>query len=157
MDFGDFGIRAVVLLAMAAAGGYLAVTLFRLARVGRKQAQPVAHDLTFISSAGLIKPAEIATKSDADSFAGHLARSGLESEVKQLREELAILRDELAAMRTTRRVSPLYGEALALAQRGFDARGIADECGISVSEAELVLAMSRDGNVSDDGGGHGGN
>ena len=49
-----------------------------------------------------------------------------------------------AEIKTLRRISPLYADAAALAQRGFDARGVAEECGISVAEAELVLAMSKD-------------
>jgi orotate phosphoribosyltransferase-like protein len=50
----------------------------------------------------------------------------------------------LADVRDARRISPLYADAAALAHRGFDARGVAEECGISVAEAELVMAMSRD-------------
>lgn len=156
MDFGDFGWRDVVLLALAAAGVYLAVTLLRLARVGRKPVASAGHDLTFISSTAAATTAGNLGPKDADSFAGHLASSALEGEVRQLRAEVAALRAELTAMKTTRRVSPLYGEALDLAQRGFDARGIAAECGISVAEAELVLAMSRDDSNADDGGENGG-
>lgn len=77
-------------------------------------------------------------------FAATLAMTGLEAEVQRLREEVASLRKELAEFQEARRVSPLYADAAALAHRGFDARGVAEECGISVAEAELVLAMSRD-------------
>ncbi|MBU1235657.1 MAG: DUF2802 domain-containing protein [Gammaproteobacteria bacterium] len=77
-------------------------------------------------------------------FAETLALTGLESEVRQLRGEVAALREELAELKEARRISPLYADAAALAHRGFDARGVAEECGISVAEAELVLAMSKD-------------
>ncbi len=77
------------------------------------------------------------------SFAEHLAVTELAAEVKQLREELRALRDEVAAIKEAPRVSPLYADAAELARRGFDARGVAAECGISVAEAELVLALSR--------------
>lgn len=77
-------------------------------------------------------------------FAATLALTELEVEVRQLRADVAALRQELAEFKEARRISPLYADAAALAHRGFDARGVADECGISVAEAELVLAMSRD-------------
>jgi hypothetical protein len=77
-------------------------------------------------------------------FAATLAATELEAEVRQLRAEVQQLRQELAEVQQARRISPLYADAAALANRGFDARGVAEECGISVAEAELVLAMSRD-------------
>jgi len=82
------------------------------------------------------------------SFAVQLAaterEAELAAEVKQLRADVEALREELAELKAARRVSPLYADAAALAQRGYDARGVAEECGISVAEAELVMAMSRD-------------
>lgn len=80
----------------------------------------------------------------ATPFAATLALTKLEAEVRQLRTDVALLRQELTELKEARRISPLYADAAALAHRGFDARGVADECGISVAEAELVLAMSRD-------------
>lgn len=91
-----------------------------------------------------------ARTSTADSpFAATLAWTKLESELDQLRAEVAALRQELTEFQEARRISPLYADAAALAHRGFDARGVAEECGISVAEAELVLAMSRDDNDFD--------
>jgi hypothetical protein len=155
MDFGDFGWRDVVLLALAAAGAYLAVTLLRLGRLRRGQVPPAGRDLIFVSATGAATAPTKLESQNAETFSGHLAWAALAGEVTQLRAEVAALRGELTAIKTTRRVSPLYGEALALAQRGFDARGIADECGISVAEAELVLALSRDGKDVDHGGDNG--
>lgn len=89
------------------------------------------------------RPAEPVAAS-APPFAATLALTELENEVRHLRAEVASLRQELADVRDARRISPLYADAAALANRGFDARGVAEECGISVAEAELVMAMSRD-------------
>ena len=77
-------------------------------------------------------------------FEDTLSMTHLEAEIKQLRAEVDAVRKELAELKESRRISPMYAEAAALAQRGFDARGVADECGISVAEAEFVLAMTRD-------------
>lgn len=79
------------------------------------------------------------------SFAEALAGSQLEQEVRQLRAEVAALREELLDLQAARRVSPHYADAMALARRGFDARGIADHCGIALGEAELVMALARGG------------
>ena len=106
MDFGDFGLREVIWLALAAAAVYLTVSLLRLVRPAR---QPPAVPATGIPDLTFI----------------------------------AALREEINAERQPRPISPFYGEAMDLAARGYDARGIADECGISVAEAELLLAMSR--------------
>ena len=177
MDLGEFGWRDATLLVAVLAAIYLVVSLLGLARLRRRRA-PVAAARA--STAGQAAPAvvplataEPMVGTDADmpteiapapsvAFAAELsaqvAKTELEAEVRQLRVELAALRDELAEIKATRRVSPLYAEAAALAQRGFDARGVAEECGISVAEAELVLAMSRDSRDFDkevDDGAHG--
>jgi len=151
MDFGDFGLREVIWLALAAAAGYLLVSLLRLLRHTRRPpAAPASGipDLTFIAADGLRKPSASSgpaepVLAEAPSFSQQLSVSALAAEVKELRAEVAALREEIEAERRPRPVSPFYGEAMDLAARGYDARGIADECGISVAEAELLLAMSR--------------
>ena len=85
-------------------------------------------------------------------FGDHLFRTTLESELQQLRSEVASLREELKVLKAARRVSPQYNEAMMLAQRGIDAGSIAAQCGISVGEAELVLALSRNKQEYDDYG-----
>ena len=86
----------------------------------------------------------------APNFARELARSGLELEVQQLRHEAMQLRtemkhlaEEVRNLKTARNVSPLYGEAMTLAQQGEPPARIAAQCGISVGEAELVAALAR--------------
>jgi hypothetical protein len=76
-------------------------------------------------------------------FAETLEASRLEQEVRQLRAEVAALREELLDLQAAHRVAPQYADAMALARRGFDARGIADHCGIALGEAELVMALAR--------------
>jgi len=57
-------------------------------------------------------------------------------------EEIATLRRELSDLRAATQVSPFYSEAVALARRGYDAQAIAERCGISVAEAEMVRSLS---------------
>lgn len=95
------------------------------------------------------RSAEPSNEAPAD-FAGKLQRSNVEVEMQQmrressaLREELTRLREELAGLKAARNVSPLYSEAMSLAQNGVPADGIAGQCGISLAEAELVAALAR--------------
>lgn len=92
----------------------------------------------------------------------------LRRDIGQLRTEQDFLRSELVAMRLdmneiqgtlaraevqaqqsqspqqyVRPVSPQHSEAMLLAGRGVTAAQIADHCGISVAEAELVCALAR--------------
>ncbi len=83
-------------------------------------------------------------------FATQLTQKTLESEVRQLRDQLAEsrleisrMREEMSKLSAAQKVSPLYNEAMALAVRGVDAAGVAGRCGISIAEAELVVALSK--------------
>lgn len=80
-------------------------------------------------------------------FGQQLLRQQFEQELAQLRadmqSEIESLRSAMAELQATRRVAPLYNEAMQLAQRGLPADVIADRCAISRGEAELVCALSR--------------
>jgi hypothetical protein len=93
----------------------------------------------------------------------------LRQDVTRLRADCDFLRRELAVMRHdvdqlgeqarneqqqaaqaarersqyTRPVSPQHSEAMLLAGRGMSAAQVAEHCGISVAEAELVCALAR--------------
>lgn len=86
----------------------------------------------------------------ATDFSTQLTQKTLEGEVRQLRDQLVESRNEIQRMReemqrlsAAQKVSPLYNEAMALAVRGVDAAGVAGRCGISIAEAELVVALSK--------------
>lgn len=143
-----FGWRDAILATVGLAAvyfGLLLVRLFLLRQPKREvAAEPVEPRPAEVQDA-LRQPAGSELPSAPVGFGEQLAaRIGLEADVQQLRAEMAILKREISELRAARRVSPQYSDAMALARRGFDARGIADECGISIGEAELVLAMSRD-------------
>ncbi len=67
----------------------------------------------------------------------------LQSQQGRLVKEVARLREELSAVRAASRVAPAYAEAVSMVQSGLDAQAIAERCGISVAEAELVRALSE--------------
>lgn len=147
MDGLDFGWREAILLLVALVAAYLVFAVLRLLRLRRGSAVPASSRAAAPEPVArpFIVPVEAEPVPTAvPPFAEQLAWTALEAEVRQLRAEVTALREELAGFKAVRRVSPMYAEALDLARRGFDARGVAEECGISVAEAELVLAMARD-------------
>lgn len=88
-------------------------------------------------------PAQLARPEAAAAVGDEVAQ--LRDEVDALRGELAALRDELHAeiahMRAAQTVSPIYSDAMQMATAGHDAVTIAQHCGISRAEAELVVAL----------------
>ena len=63
----------------------------------------------------------------------------------ELHREISELREQIQSMLTGQSISPEYSEPLMLAQRGMGVDELAEHCGISVAEAQLVcsLAASR--------------
>ncbi len=159
MDFelpGAIGWRDVVLVIAAMLGVYLVLAVMRLFRIGgtRRDSAPREGKRRFFGWAP--RPSLEARQSGSESaapetgFAQKLARSNVEVELQSLRreavslrEELVRLAEEISRLKATRNVSPLYDEAMALAQQGMAAAGIAGRCGISIGEAELVAALAR--------------
>lgn len=87
-------------------------------------------------------------------FANQLARSSLErsleaevghlrQETQQLRAEVTHLALEVRQLKIVHNTSPMYAEAVTLAQQGVSTADIADRCGISLGEAELVAALAQ--------------
>jgi len=95
----------------------------------------------------------VATSAALD-FPEQLARSSLERrlevEVGHLRQEMQQLRAEVMQwalevrqLKIVHNASPVYAEAVTLAQQGVSTARIADRCGISFCEAELVAALAQ--------------
>lgn len=63
----------------------------------------------------------------------------------ELHKEINELREQLSSLLTGQNISPEYSEPLMLAQRGMGVDELAEHCGISVAEAQLLcsLAASR--------------
>ncbi|MDP2751742.1 MAG: DUF2802 domain-containing protein [Rhodocyclaceae bacterium] len=149
MNYLDIGWRDGVLLAVTLLGVYFVLSLlkFMQLRYRHESFGGVIRlpDAPFVEEE--VRPIpmrEPLMATPPPRFADRLAEK-IESadEIVKLRDEVGRLRREVADLRVARRVSSQYSEAMALAQRGYDARGIAAECGISVGEAELVAALGR--------------
>jgi hypothetical protein len=120
----------------------------------------------FSSPAASPTPAPVVESVDTDAatrqdIAQQAIMAGVEREVGQLRDEMDALRGAFAALRsdmeglrdafeqevqnlhTVQNVSPLYSDAMQMALLGHDAITIAERCGISRAEAELVVALVK--------------
>ncbi len=70
----------------------------------------------------------------------------LEEKHAELGALVESLQEALRELQAVRPVSSVYHDAVSLARRGFVAEAIAERCGISVAEAQLVAALSTDAN-----------
>lgn len=181
MDIAGFAVRDILLAVGGLAAVYLTVMLLRLLRLKRRKPAPFeavpptlpplpaepsraeADEADDEGAGGELvyaRPRAPPPSSPPPSFGAELERSQLEREVRQLREEVAALREELDELKAATRVSPQYSDAMALVQRGLSAQDVADRCGISLAEAELVWSLGRgpqDFEQEDDYGGEPGN
>ena len=114
----------------------------------KSAASPVAESRAEPQFGDSLTPSVSSDAGDA-TFSNLLAKSSADGEIRQLRQEVAKLRSELSQVTDelrriqapSRNIAPLYNQAMILAQQGTSAEGIASRCGISVGEAELVVAL----------------
>lgn len=123
--FETFGLRELVIGTAVLLGVYSGIVIIRLSRMSRPQA-----------------PAPV-WKQDPAQFGQQMVKTGIETELAELRGEIAALKEEVSLLKAARNVSPQYGEAVAMAQKGMAPQQIAERCDISVAEAEMVCALSR--------------
>ena len=169
----EFGVREAIWALVGVLSLYLVVILFRLALPRRARAVVEAAPQTQVVEAPPAAVAAAAEPRPALpeiplAEMNELEIQQLRRDIGQLRTEQDFLRSELVAMRLdmneiqgslaraevqalqtqapqqyVRPVSPQHSEAMLLAGRGVTAAQIADHCGISVAEAELVCALAR--------------
>lgn len=68
---------------------------------------------------------------------------GIRAQLDAVQGGLEALKSEVEQIKAARAVSPQYNDALALAQKGMRPQDIAEACGISIGEADLVCALAR--------------
>ena len=68
---------------------------------------------------------------------------GVRAQLDALQAGFDALTSEIEQIKAARAVSPQYNDALSLAQKGMRPEDIAETCGISVGEADLVCALAR--------------
>ena len=71
----------------------------------------------------------------------------METQVAALQERADALSKELDAARREPKSSGQYREAVEMAEQGLEAAAVADSCGISRAEADLIVALYRSRNA----------
>jgi len=125
------GLSLIALVVLTVSWGYV---MWRVARRAEQKGAGEAPAAAPKNGRALADPAPLAA----------IAR--LIEELETLRAEVQGLRDEIVDLRgqiVAPPASAQYSEAMALAQRGADPDQIAEQCGISRGEAELVLALQQ--------------
>jgi hypothetical protein len=106
----------VALVALAAIGLYL-LELWGFMRAARRQTLQERHTLERL-----------------DAMQGELAR---------LRERIETIEGGVESLRRAPQSSGQYREAVEMAERGAEAATVAENCGISRAEADLIVALYR--------------
>ena len=160
----NLGWREVLLALVFFIAAYMLFELLRLRwlrrrREGQKPVmtsvmEPVlaAEDSEFEPESQLSAPRDSVLSQASVRQAQESFMRGVEYEMAQMRDEIDSMRGEFAALRAqvvqesaklraSQVVSPIYNDAMRMAVAGHDAGLIAERCGISRAEADLVVAL----------------
>lgn len=146
IDLSAIGWKEAALVALVILAGYMGYALVRLSMLNARRT-PEPEQITSLPPAPAPTPtvdlqAELDVLLDA-----RLAplMQALETRLDLIEDRLDGVSRRLETVNQLPPVAPQYSEALSLAARGLSAEDIAEQCGMSVGEAELVrtLAQSR--------------
>lgn len=143
MDLSAIGWKEAALVALVILAAYMGYALMRLSTMNARRAPPQQP-----SSAERAK--RTLTADEADVRLDVLLDKRLAPLMQALEARLDLIEDRLDGLgrriETVNQlppVAPQYSEALSLAARGLSAGDIAEQCDMSVGEAELVLNLAQ--------------
>jgi hypothetical protein len=73
----------------------------------------------------------------------HERLEAMQADLARMRERVDELGATVESLRRTPQTSGQYREAVEMAERGSDAGAVAESCGISRAEADLIVALHR--------------
>lgn len=156
IDLSAIGWKEAALVALVILAAYMGYALFRLSMVSARSTASAAPPAE--SPAAPPASAIAPTAEEIESMLDALLDRRLVRLMQQMETRLDLIEDRIDGVgrriETVNQlppVAPQYSEALSLAARGLSAEDIADQCEMSVGEAELVrtLAKSRGMNEGD--------
>lgn len=138
------GWKEAALLALVILTGYLGYALMRLSMLNaRRDAEPASPPPP---PAPVPAPPDLQAELDTllDARLAPLMQA-LETRIEVIEDRLGGLSRRIETVNQLPPVAPQYSEALSLAARGLSAEAIAEQCDMSIGEADLVrtLAQSR--------------
>lgn len=141
------GWKEAALLALVILTGYLGYALMRLSMLNaRRHAEPAAPPVPPPAPVQAPPPPDLQAELDTllDARLAPLMQA-LETRIEVIEDRLDGLSRRIETVNQLPPVAPQYSEALSLAARGLSAEAIAEQCDMSIGEADLVrtLAQSR--------------
>lgn len=146
IDLSALGWKEAALLALVILAGYMGYALVRLSMLNARRT-PEAEQVAPSPPAPVQAP-QVDLQAELDMLLdARLAplMQALETRLDLIEDRLDGVSRRLETVNQLPPVAPQYSEALSLAARGLSAEDIAEQCDMSVGEAELVrtLAQSR--------------
>ncbi len=148
IDLSVFGWKEAALVALVILAAYMGYALLRLSTLNARRVPtgPQPELTAPPPPAPAMQPEDIEALLD-EMFDRRLVpvMQQLETRMDQIEERLDAVGRRIETVNQLPPVAPQYSEALSLAARGLSAEDIADQCDMSVGEAELLrtLANSR--------------
>lgn len=153
----DMGARELIWVVVGLLFGYVGYQLYKVFMLGRARRGKTGGG-TASREAAPARPELFQVELEVQQLRRDLAqmRNDLTEQRNQVAELQRGLAEANARLEQTQKerselgaggpsISPEYGEALVFARRGFDVEAIAERCGITVAEAQLVCAIARRG------------
>jgi hypothetical protein len=146
IDLSAIGWKEAALVALVILAGYMGYALMRLSMLNARRASEAAPPPPPVSPVPVQPPMDVQAELDMllDARLAPLMQA-LETRLDLIEDRLDGVSRRLETVNQLPPVAPQYSEALSLAARGLSAEDIAEQCDMSVGEAELVrtLAQSR--------------
>lgn len=150
-DLSAIGWKEGALIALVILAAYMGYALMRLSMLNaRRTAEPPTVQPE--PPAPVNAPPQIDLQAELDAlFDARLAplMQALETRLDLIEDRLDGVSRRIETVNQLPPVAPQYSEALSLAARGLSAGDIAEQCGMSVGEAELVLNLAQSRGLGD--------
>ncbi len=146
IDLSAIGWKEAALVALVILAGYMGYALVRLSMLNARRTAEAAPPPVPVAPMPAPPPVDLQAELDMllDARLAPLMQA-LETRLDLIEDRLDGVSRRLETVNQLPPVAPQYSEALSLAARGLSAEDIAEQCDMSVGEAELVrtLAQSR--------------
>ena len=146
IDLSAIGWKEAALVALVILAGYMGYALVRLSMLNARRNAEAAPPPVPAAPVPAPPPVDLQAELDMllDARLAPLMQA-LETRLDLIEDRLDGVSRRLETVNQLPPVAPQYSEALSLAARGLSAEDIAEQCDMSVGEAELVrtLAQSR--------------
>ena len=156
IDLSAIGWKEAALVALVILALYMGYALLRLSTLNARSALagelPETSPAPLVQAAPALQPEELEALLDTmlDRRLAPLMQQ-LETRLDQAEERIDGLGRRVETVNQLPPVAPQYSEALSLAARGLSAEDIAEQCAMSVGEAELVRTLAKSRGMGGEG------